>query len=339
VADSNGNLVIEGTSDDDTVTITGVGTGTGNYIVTTQRGTGPIVTTGVTGVTGGFDINLRAGNDHLTMNNVYVAGAILIEMEAGNDTVILGNLDVVSSRGRLEVNLGEGNDTIDGKRIFIGDDQLIYGGVGDDQLLFNGFATPQFTLGTSAAGFAFWRGDSGNDTVSVTYAFIVESWGILLGEGDDTLNAFGSAASGDVAFSGEADDDTLTVDTNFFDATQVLFGSDGNNTLNLRNGLGSEFTLIKTGGGSDRVTLRNQTTNNLSLETAAGDDEVDVQASSFDRVFAALGEGNNDLLTVRGNLVQLELTLDGGPGNADRLDDQGNDVRGASNIFGFELFS
>ncbi len=334
--DGNGNLIIEGTSQDDTVTITGVGTGTGNYIVTVQENNGPVTTTTVTGVTGNFRINLEVGNDHLTINNAYVAGAILIRMETGNDTVILGNQEVVSSGDRLQVSLGDGDDTIDGKRLFIGREQLIYGGGGDDQLIFEGVATPQFTLGTSTGCFAYWTGDAGNDTVRVDYAFIAQAWVILLGDGNDSLEVFGSSASGDVIYSGDAGNNTFAVDTNFFDATHVIRGLEGNDTVLLRAGLGTEITSIETGGGSDRVTIRNQTTNHLSVDTGAGEDEVDVQASAFDRFFAQLGD-DNDRLTVRGNLVRLGTALDGGTGAADSLFDQGNDFRGGFSKSGFEL--
>jgi VCBS repeat-containing protein len=336
--DSNGNLVIRGSNQDDTVTITGIDVGQGNYTVTTQQGAGPVTTTIVTGVTGGFDINLHGGNDHLTINRAYVAGAILIEMEDGNDTVILGNVDVVSSGQRLQVGLGAGNDTIDGKRLFIGGDQLIYGGEGDDQLLFDGFAEPEFTLGTSAGGLAFWTGDGGNDTVSVIYGFIVGSWSVQLGEGTDTLEVFGSAASGDVIFSGDGGDDTLAVDTNFFDASHVILGLGGNDTVFLANGLGTEVTVIDTGDGDDDVTINNQTTNHLIVETGAGADDVDARASAFDQVFADLGD-DNDLLTVHGNLVRFLTDLDGGAGDADRLVDLGNSFQGSLNVRGFELFS
>jgi hypothetical protein len=334
--DGDGNLIIEGTSEDDTVTITGVETGSGNYLVTTRQGTGSDFSTAVTGVTGGFNINLHAGDDQLTINNAFVNGAIDIQMEAGDDTVILGNQDMVSTKTELRVDLGTGNDTLNGKRLYIGTNQLIQGGDGDDSLIFEGFASPQFTLGTSAAGFAFWSGGSGNDTVRVVYAFIVRSWGIFLGDGADTLNVFGSAVSGDVILSGDAGDDNLTVDTNFLDATLVIDGLGGADTVFLANGLGTEFASLVGGDGNDSLTVRNQTTKDLRIDAGAGADDADVQGSAFDRFFAVLGD-DNDELTVRGNSVQLETLLDGGAGASDRLFDQGNVFRGASRRQGFEL--
>ncbi|MEX2142001.1 MAG: HYR domain-containing protein [Pirellulales bacterium] len=337
----SGQLTIEGDDEINTVTITGLGTGTGNYEITTDQGTQT-----VTGVSGGISINLGGDDDQLTLNNVYVAGAIDIQTGGGDDTLALGSNDVVSSAGDLRIDLGAGNDTLDGQRLYIGGNQIIQAGDGDDELIFEGFASPEFTLGTSAAGFAFWSGGSGNDTVSVIYGFIVGAWGIYLGDGMDSLDVFGSAVSGDVVFSGDAGDDTLTVDTNFIDATHVIQGLGGNDTVFLANGLGTEFTSIVTGDGNDRVTVRNQTTNHLSLDTGAGNDEVDVRASAFDRFFALLGEdlfaaiGNDDdQLTVHGNLTRFETDLDGGLGEADRLRDLGNSFFGSYQSRRFELFS
>ncbi len=139
-----------------------------------------------------------------------------------------------------------------------------------------------------------------------------------------------------MTFLGGTGNDDFRVDTNFFDATHVIFGLAGNDTLLLRAGLGTEFTAISTGDGNDRVTVDNQTTNRLDVVTEAGDDEVDVQASAFDQFFVQLGEGN-DQLTVRGNLVQLDTGLNGGPGSADQLLDQGNDFRGRFLTGEFEL--
>jgi hypothetical protein len=336
LVDGNGNLVIEGTSEDDTVTITGIGAGTGNYLITTRQGTGTVFSFPVMGVNGGFNINLHAGNDQLTINNALVNGAIDIQLEAGQDTVILGNQDVVSTGTELRVDLGAGNDTLNGKRLYIGTNQLIQCGDGNDSLIFEGVASPQFTLSTSAAGFAFWSGGAGDDTVRVVYAFVVKSWGVFLGDGADALNLFGSAGSGDVILSGDAGDDNLTVDTNFFDATMVINGLGGADTIFLANGLGTELAFLTSGDGNDSLTVRNQTTKDLRMDAGTGSDDADVQGSAFDRVFALLGD-DNDELTVRGNLVQVETLLDGGAGASDRLFDLGNVFRGVSRRQGFEV--
>jgi hypothetical protein len=327
----DGQLVIVGDGNDNVVSITGIGTGTGQYEIVTDQGTQT-----VTAVSGGISINLGDGNDSLTLNNVYVAGAIVIQTGADDDTVVLGDNDVVSSAGDLSIDLGAGNDMLDGKRLYIGTNQIIHGGDGDDQLIFDGFLSPQFTLGTSAAGNALWTGGAGNDTVHIIYAFIVGAFSIDLGEGNDGLDIFGSAVSGNVAFFGRAGDDTLTVDTNFFDADLTLEGNGDRDALLLANGLGTETAVLNGGAGPDSITVRNQTAGQLNLDAGAGGDTAEIRASAFDRLFASLGD-DNDELTVHGNLVRFAAELEGGLG-ADRLLDFGNGFLAVYEELGFELF-
>jgi hypothetical protein len=113
-------------------------------------------------------------------------------------------------------------------------------------------------------------------------------------------------------------------------------GADGDSVF-LANGLGTELATVNTGGGSDNVTVRNHTAVRLNIDTGDSSDVVDVQASAFDRFFAVLGDGD-DQITVRGNLSRFETDLDGGAGS-DRLLDLGNDFRGACRKRNFETFS
>jgi hypothetical protein len=287
-------------------------------------------------VTGDIIVNLHAGNDQLTMNNVYINGSIIVDMKSGNDTVTLGNMDVVSTGTNLDIDLGTDNDVLNGKRIFIAGDQTLLGGDGNDSFTFDGIASP-FTLGTSAGGNANWSTGNGDDTVHVIYAFIVGAFAIDLGVGADSLNIFGSAASGNVSFFGGAGIDSLTVDTNFFDAALLLDGGADNDTVFLANGLGTDLGTINTGAGGDTITIRNETQGRLNIDTGSGDDTVDIRSSAVDQFFAALGD-DNDELTLFGNRLRIEADLDGGPGSADRLIDLGNDARGDVRQRNFELF-
>jgi uncharacterized protein DUF4394 len=332
----NGKLTVEGSGDDDIVTITGVGAGTGVYVVTKQQGGGPVQTQTVTGVTTDISVFLHAGNDQLTMNNVFINGSIIVEMDTGNDTVTLGHADVVSTKGDLDIDLGTDNDALNGRRIFIGGDQNLLGGDGNDTMTFDGFASP-FTLGTSAAGNANWFTGSGNDHVNVVYAFVGGAWGIDLAAGTDSLNIFGSSSSGNMSAVGAAGDDILTIDTNFFDAAIFLDGGAENDTVLLANNLGSELSAINTGAGSDTITVRNQSASLLVIDSGAGNDTVETRSSAFDRFFAIMGD-EDDQLTLFGNLFRFEMDLDGGNGIVDRLLNLGNDTRGAARARNFELF-
>ncbi|MEX2142000.1 MAG: hypothetical protein WD894_22225 [Pirellulales bacterium] len=328
--DLTGTLIIEGADDDDMVTVTGIGTGTGNYDVTTAQGSQT-----VSGVTGGIAVNLGDGGNTLVMNLVYVAGIIDIRTGAGADMVVLGDQDVVSSAGDLRIDLGGGSDRLDGKRLYIGASQFINGGDGDDELIFDGFLSPQFTLGTSAAGNVAWSGGAGNDTVHVIYGFVVGAMVIDLGDGGDALTMFGSAISGDVIYLGGAGNDGFNVDTNFFDANMRIEGNVDGDTVFVANGLGTEIALVQTHDGGDFLTVVNHTAVQLHIDAGAGDDVVEFRSSAFDVVFAQMGDGN-DMLTARGNLVRILLDIEGGLGESDQFSDLGNTL-GAFQRRCFEL--
>ena len=86
------------------------------------------------------------------------------------------------------------------------------------------------------------------------------------------------------------------------------------------------------GEGDDRVSLRNVQLSALfgrvTVDTLAGDDELDVQNSSFGPFFASLGEGDDAALFNANTFITAEL--DGGPGY---------DVLSAHNNVGVLTFS
>jgi hypothetical protein len=325
----DGVLTITGDGDANVVTVTGIGTGTGMYEVATPAGAQ--IVTGV----GSIVIALGGGSDTLVMNNIYLRGEVDIQTGAGDDVVTLGNTGVVSCAGELRVDLAAGNDVLDGQRLFIGTNQIINGGDGNDALIFDGFASPQFTLGTSAAGNSSWHGGTGDDRVHVVYGFMVGNWTVDLGDGSDSFDAFGSAASGDVHVFGRGGNDSLRVDTNFFDANLILEGNSDSDSLFLANGLGTEIATLDGGDGPDALTVQNQTAARLQVNTGAGSDAVEVRSSVLDRFFAVLGD-DNDQLTARGNLLRLETSLEGGLGGSDRLLALGNRFFGPHRARGFE---
>jgi hypothetical protein len=326
-----GQLIITGIVIGETVSVTGVGTGTGVFQIVTGR-----LSYNVAGISD-ILIDLQGGHDTLTMNNTYVSGAIDMRMGDGNDTVLLGQQAVVSTGTELRVDLGAGNDTVDGKQLYIGTNQIINGGDGDDSLIFAGFASPQFTLGTSAGGNATWMGGNGNDLVHVRYSFIAGHWSVDSGAGDDSVDVFGSAVSGHVSLLGSAGSDLLRNSTNFFDASVYMDGGEGLDVLELNAGLGAEVTGIYGGAGGDSVRIESQMTGRLYIDAGPGVDNVDVRSSAFDLFFAFMGD-DDDRLTVYANLSRLETDLDGGPGSGDQLIDLGNSFS-ANRIRAFELSS
>jgi Ca2+-binding RTX toxin-like protein len=188
---------------------------TGQYIVVTAQGT-----QSVSGVTGDMEINMLGGDDQVTIDNAFVNGTITIDTAGGNDTVTLGSQRIVSTRLALVVTLGDGNDVLSGRRLYIGGNQSFSGGDGNDQISFVGAALPaEFILGTSSGGATTISGDNGNDTIQATYSFIVGAWQFVGGAGDDSFSVRTSACNGAVALFGGDGADSLTVDTDFFIST------------------------------------------------------------------------------------------------------------------------
>jgi hypothetical protein len=327
----NGRLVILGSSANDTVTITGVGTGTtGQYTVTTNLGTQT-----VSGVSSDIDIDLLDGDDQVVINNAFVNGSIDIDTANGNDSIQLGHSKIVSTRLALVVSAGEGNDAIDGKRLYIGGDQTIAGGGGDDQISFLGGVLPaEFVLGTSSGGRTTILGEAGADQLLITYAFVVGQWQLNGGADNDTVNVRYSASNGQVSLLGEAGVDSLIADANYVVATLSIIGGDDVDRLELRNSLGITTATLDGGNGNDTGVVSNLVAQRLYIYLGAQNDSLDIRSSLLDELFASLGN-QDDSITLYGNLVRRGGTADGGSG-ADVLFDLGNTIFGGLRRLAFE---
>jgi uncharacterized repeat protein (TIGR01451 family) len=329
----NGTLIIEGDAGNDVVSVAATVPGTGQFVVTTLQGTQTL--NGVKNI----QVNLHAGDDQFTMNNVLVAGKISILTESGNDIVRLGHSANVSSAGNLEVDLGAGSDVLSGQRLYIGSNQLFNGGDGDDQITFAGSVIGGvFVLGTSSAGSTSISAGSGSDTINVRYSFIVGQWSFDGGAGNDNIFIDTSACSSNVTVLGGLDQDVLVVDTNFFQGAVVINGNAGNDQLRLSNSLGIQLAMLLGEDGADSAAVQNLTSVRLQLDLGAGNDGGDVRSSSLEELFAQLGDGD-DTLTVYGNLVSGATSLNGGGGSGDRLLDLGNSFRSSVQKQAFELFA
>jgi parallel beta-helix repeat protein len=328
----NGRLIVVGDVGSDTVSITGVGNGTtGQYVIVTIQGT-----QNVSGVTGDIDIDMHGGDDQVTIDNALVNGTISIDTAGGNDTITLGPTRIVSTRLALVVALGDGDDVLTGKRLYIGGNQTISGGNGNDQISFVGAASPgQFVLGTSSGGVTNITGDAGNDLIQAAYSFIVGQWLFGGGVGDDTISVRTSACNGAVSLAGGDGVDSLTVDTDYFVSTLLIDGGAHDDRLVLANSLGLVAATLEGGAGRDTAIVNNLTAQRLTLNTGAQNDTGDVRSSLFGELVANLGD-HDDRLTLFGNLVRGAAAVDGGAGTGDVFADLGNTFRGGLRRTGFE---
>jgi hypothetical protein len=320
---TNGKLAVSGSAGRDVVSITGTGNGmTGQYVVTTGQGSQTI-----SGVTGDIEIDLSGGDDELVINNAFINGSLIILAGGGNDVVKLGLGETVSTRLDLNVSLGDGDDRIDGKRLYIGQNQTIDGGLGQDALSFLGAALPgSFVLGTSSSGATLIRGGAGPDSLSISYSFVVGSVTLDGEAGDDQIDIRTSAAIGSVAVAGAEGSDKLVIDTNYFLTSTMAGGGDGSDQIELRNSLGITIATIDAGSGADAVAVSNLIAGRLSMILGSEGDSADVRSSLFDELFGDLGDGN-DSITLYGNLIRRVAVIDGGFGG-NLLNDLGNSYLG-----------
>jgi hypothetical protein len=243
---------------------------------------------------------------------------------------------MVSTRLALVVTLGDGDDVLSGKRLYIGGNQTISGGNGNDQINFVGAASPgPFVLGTSSGGVTNITGDSGNDSIQATYSFIVGQWLLGGGVGNDTISVRTSACNGAVSVTGGDGADSLTVDTDYFISTLLIDGGAHDDRLVLANSLGLVAATLEGGSGREAAFVSNLTAQRLTLNLGAQNDAGDVRSSLFGELVGNLGD-HDDSLTLFGNLVRGAAVFDGGAGMGDVFADLGNTFQGGLRRSGFE---
>jgi cyclophilin family peptidyl-prolyl cis-trans isomerase len=319
----NGDLLIAGTAGNDQLTVTGTDE-PGQYTVSGSLGSET-----VNGVIGGIQLNMGDGADQVTLNNIYAAGSIVIDLGEGDDVVRLGGDATVSSAQNLTINLGGGNDELAMQRVYIAGDQTIDGGAGNDMLVIAGFARDaQFWLGTSSAGATTVGGGDGDDSIQMSYAFVVGPLVVDGGNGNDAISLVASATSGAVMVTGMDGHDLLAIDTNYFVTTVVLNGGTGSDILLLKNSIVLQSATLSGADGSDAIEVNNAIARGLMINAGAGHDAVAIRASLLENLFADVGDGDDSLI-LHANRIFGRAEVEGGPGLSDRLSDEGNLMRGA----------
>ena len=164
VVATNGNLLVQGTSGDDVITLQT--DGDGNMTVTLNGVTSqPIALSSLTSI----DVEAGAGNDSVTVESSMPANfGISVQGGPGDDTIVggPGNDTLCGGQGNDSINGGPGDDSIRGGA---GDDSLA-GGKGND-MLFGGPGNDTVCGGhgndtlTGGAGNNLIRGGAGDDLI------------------------------------------------------------------------------------------------------------------------------------------------------------------------------
>jgi cyclophilin family peptidyl-prolyl cis-trans isomerase len=314
----NGELVIEGTSGNDAVTIRGTST-PGRYEVT-----GSLGTTTVNGVTGELRLELGDGNDTVTLSGAFVAGDVLFDMGGGNDSVQFGDQAAVSSTGDFTVLLGAGDDELRMQRAYVVGDLVIETGAGRDRLDLTGVSNAtQFWAGSSSRGSMTIRTGDGDDEIDISLAFIVGATEVDAGAGNDAVRLTSSAISGKTSLRGGDGHDSLTADGGYFLSSIVLDGGLGADSMRLMNSIAMGSASLAGGSGHDVGELANFSVPHLNVSQGGGQDAVTMRGSALHSFFADLGE-DNDALTLESNSIFGAASVSGGAGASDLLADRGN---------------
>jgi hypothetical protein len=181
---SGGNLVIKGDSLANGITIA-AGSTAGTVVVTgvTAGGSATTVNSGtaavtLSGFTGGLKIDMKGGDDSVTITDLTVTGDAKLEGGRGNDT-----FDVSGStfHGALTTVLGDGDDTLT-------------------------------VDSTTVSGKAKFKGRSGADDATITDSTF-SKLSVSLGKGNDTLTMSGTTASVDTSLNGRHGTNTFSNST------------------------------------------------------------------------------------------------------------------------------
>ncbi|MDA0283477.1 MAG: trypsin-like serine protease [Planctomycetota bacterium] len=236
-------------------------------------------------------INAGNGDDLITVTDVNDVGAILIRANGQNDNDTISAAGALLGLVRLEINGGNGNDTLTGSD----SDDTLLGSAGDDSI--NGGDGADILIGGDGqdalngdGGDDLLQGNAGNDSLQG-------------GEGDDVLEG----SDGSDSLCGADGDDSLT--GGFGD--DILDGNSGDDIL-----LGEEGQDILLGGSGDDTLDGGR--NADTLRGHSGNDKIRGDHGN-DLIFGGTGDDTIDA-------GDGEDTIDGDSGDDGIVAGNGNDL-------------
>jgi Ca2+-binding RTX toxin-like protein len=327
--DANGDLIVNGTDDDDAFDVTPLGAGNdGDF---EHNFSGALVSyTDATTVTfnGGdgadgivlygddADNTVTSTSDTITIDgsSVTIGGDIeVIELEtfAGDDDITLA---LTLATATKLVDAGDGNDTIDASGMT---DGTFFGGAGNDMI--TGSAVADLIFG--GLGDDTLAGDGGDDTIFGEDG----DDEIDGGAGADRLdggtgNDSATGGTGDDAIFGGADADTFT--WNPGDGSDLVEGGTGSDNLQFNGSSADEiFGLSDEGGRLEltrdvgSVTLDIADVENVAIDATDGADTINVDeltttgVQNLSLVLGADADGDTDAVVIGGSIAGDNITV------------------------------
>lgn len=253
--------------------------------------------------------NLTNGGDLIVMDNANVAGNVTIGGGSGAKGIALGNSGPVRVGGNLAIDGGANNGSIVVNRTTTVGGLSIIGGLG---VGLNSITTSNSTIGTNLSII----GGPGPDQIQQTQVTVNGQWNIIASSGNDVIAVNSCIALGAATFNSGLGTDVIAVGGGRFDAGLTLDGSTGGGVkkLSMSGVVYTGTATLRGGEQSDLIVFTGNLGGKAVFDTAGGLDNVLVQYSILDELFAALGDGN-DVFNLRGNRIKGLTSLDGGPGS------------------------
>ena len=288
---ASGDLVVQGDGESNAIQIEI--DSVGNVVIDGLSGTS-IDDSGLVGsvVSGDVVINMRGGDDYVVLGGVAGADSsyrssvpiedVRISTGAGNDEALVGFVyQGLRFAGDVNINAGSGDDYAAVKYSDVDGSISISGSGGNDIL----------GLGESLTNEVEIRGGAGDDEARIVESQTVEQMEINLGGGDNLANVELSAAAG-LRISSAGGMDEVFVD-----------GFDAKN---------SDVTIL-TGGKNDQITIDElRDGGDLRVQTAGGDDVVEISDATFEQARISSAAGNDDVTTRRSVFGESLFTMGGG---------------------------
>jgi hypothetical protein len=290
---------------------------------------------------GETSFNAGNGNDTVTVESI--AGNTIVAAGMGDDTINVGNANqqVSAIAAQLTVKGSAGSDTLNidnsgamtDSASILTDTQITGLGMAG-HIDYGSFETLDIRLGTGSdtttirethAGTTNLNTSAGNDTVNVER--ISGETSVSTGSGDDTVN-IGNAdrtlntITAQLNVKGGLGNDNLNIDNSgdVADSNSTLTDSSltGLNMPGQVNYGSFESVAVQLGAGNDAITIESTHRGQTILDTANGNDIVDIKAIDG-TTLVSLGQGD-DVATVgskdqRVSTVSAQLTIKGGAGN------------------------
>ncbi|MFM7056581.1 MAG: hypothetical protein ACKO2P_06625, partial [Planctomycetota bacterium] len=138
---------------------------------------------------------------------------------------------------------------------------------------------------------------------------------ISLGQGNDRLSIGADVSLAGVRILGEAGDDTVSIASSTINGNLVIDAGDGSNTITLLNSRLKSHVALSSAGPSLTSLRGGRIDGRLNVDTAAGDDQVSVDATTISGKASFQVRTGNDVVALRNATLNGELYIDAGRGD------------------------